>query len=498
MDLNSITALEAGRMIRNKKISSVELTRYFLDKIHESEPELNAFISVSEDEALKSAEEVQSRIDAGDKLSSLAGVPMAVKDNICTCGIPTTCGSKMLSGFIPPYSATAVEKLKAAGAVLLGKTNCDEFAMGGSNETSFFGPASNPWDTSRVPGGSSGGSAAATASGEAMYALGSDTGGSIRQPCSFCGVSGIKPTYGAVSRYGLIAFASSLDQIGPIGRSIRDCAEILSIISGHDPKDSTSAKETLDFSDSFTGYVKGLRIGIPTNYFGQGLRSDVEAPIMEAARTLEKLGAELSEFEMPLSDYAISAYYIIACAEASSNLSRYDGVKYGFRSETGESLKEVYYNSRSEGFGMEVKRRIMLGSFVLSSGCYDAYYKKGLMARDLIQKAFFEAFQKYDMILCPTTPTTAYKKGENISDPLKMYTGDLYTVSVNLAGLPAVAIPCGFDGKGLPVGLQLIGKPFGEPVLVRMAHAFQLNTDFHLKRPVINRTRKTLTSSVAD
>jgi aspartyl-tRNA(Asn)/glutamyl-tRNA(Gln) amidotransferase subunit A len=362
----------------------------------------------------------------------------------------------------------------------------DEFAMGGSSETSYFGAVANPWDETRVPGGSSGGSAAAVAAGEAAYALGSDTGGSIRQPCSFCGVSGIKPTYGAVSRYGLVAYASSLDQIGPIGRTVEDCAAILTLIAGHDAKDSTSLQNaSLDFRDAFTGDVRGLKIGIPRGYFGEGLEEEVGAAVLAAAKTLESLGATIEEFDLPLVEYAVPAYYVIACAEASSNLSRYDGVKYGFRSEKAASLAEVFDYSRSEGFGMEVKRRIMLGSFVLSSGYYDAYYKKGLQARGLIQGAFLDAFARYDMILGPVAPTTAYRMGENITDPLKMYLGDIYTVAVNLAGLPAVAIPCGADKKGLPIGLQLIGKALSEPTLVRAAHAFQQNTDYHKSKPAI-------------
>ncbi|MDF2686161.1 MAG: aspartyl/glutamyl-tRNA(Asn/Gln) amidotransferase subunit [Clostridia bacterium] len=484
MDLNKMTALQIGEKIKNKEISSVEVTKNILNNIKNTEHLINAYTLVLEEQALKDAEAVQKRIAAGEELSPLAGVPMAIKDNICTEDITTSCGSKILSKFKPPYSATVYEKLKAAGAILLGKLNMDEFAMGGSTETSYFGPTKNPWDLERVPGGSSGGSAASVAVGEAVYALGSDTGGSIRQPCSFCGVSGIKPTYGAVSRYGLVAFASSLDQIGPIGRDIKDCAKVLTTIGGHDKKDSTSINRTpFNFNEAFDGNIKGMKIGIPKNYFGEGLDEDIKKPILEAAATLEKLGAEIEEFEMPIVDYAIPAYYVVACAEASSNLSRYDGIKYGYKSEKSDNILDVYYNSRSEGFGMEVKRRIMLGSFVLSSGYYDAYYKKGLQARGLIKKSFDEAFNRYDMILSPTAPTSAFKIGENSSDPLKMYLGDIYTVSVNLAGLPAVTIPCGFCSKGLPVGLQLIGQAFSEEVLVKAAYAFQMNTDFHSRKP---------------
>lgn len=484
MEFTNKTALEIGQMIKNKEVSSVEVTKSMLHNIKSRDEKVNAFVSVFEDEAIKQAEEVQAKIDAGELTSPLAGVPMGIKDNICTKDRLTTCGSKMLHNFKPPYNATVTDKLEANGAVVLGKLNMDEFAMGGSTETSYFGATGNPWDTNRVPGGSSGGSAAAVAAQEAIYTLGSDTGGSIRQPCSFCGVSGIKPTYGAVSRYGLVAFASSLDQIGPVGRDIKDCAEVLSVISGHDAKDSTSVKRPVfDFSTCFDGDLKGMKIGIPTNYFGKGLDEDVKKSVLEAAETLKKLGAEIEEFEMNIVDYAIPTYYVLACAEASSNLSRYDGIKYGYRKRDCEDLMEVYLTSRSEGFGMEVKRRIMLGSFVLSSGYYDAYYNKSLKVRGLIKKSFDEAFEKYDMILSPVAPTTAYKIGENSSDPLKMYLGDIYTVSVNLAGIPAVSVPCGFGANGMPVGMQLIGNAFEEPKLVRAAYAFQKETDFHTKKP---------------
>lgn len=483
MDFNTKTALELGQMIKNKEISSPELTQAMLDNIESNDKDINAYITVDKEGALARAEEIQAAIDAGEELSPLAGVPMAVKDNICTKDTLTSCGSKMLYNFKPPYNATVVDRLKDAGAVVLGKLNMDEFAMGGSTETSYFGATKNPWDIERVPGGSSGGSAASVAAGECTYALGSDTGGSIRQPCSFCGVSGIKPTYGAVSRYGLVAFASSLDQIGPVGRDIKDCAQVLSIISGHDAKDSTSIKrDALDFSDCFTKDIKGMKIGVPVNYFGEGLDEDVKKPVIEAINTLKGLGAEVEEFEMKITDYAIPTYYVLACAEASSNLSRYDGIKYGYRRKDCENLLDVYYTSRSDGFGMEVKRRIMLGSFVLSSGYYDAYYNKALKVRRLIKDSFDSAFSKYDMIISPVAPTVAYKIGENSSDPLKMYLGDVYTVSINLAGIPGVSVPCGFGANGMPVGMQLIGNSFDEPKLVRAAYAFQQATDFHLKQ----------------
>lgn len=484
LSFDGMTALTAGKLIRQKKLGSVELTKHMLQRIQQAEPTIHSFITVMGEQSLHQAAETQARIDSGEELSPLAGVPFAIKDNICMQNAPTTCGSRMLEHFFPQYDATVVEKLSAAGAVPLGKLNLDEFAMGGSTETSFFGPTKNPWDLTRVPGGSSGGSAAAVSAGESFYALGSDTGGSIRQPCSFCGVSGIKPTYGVVSRYGLVAFASSLDQIGPIGRDIADCAAVLQLVADWDPRDSTSIRrEPLDFSAAFTGSVEGLRIGIPKAYFANSLDADVAGPVLEAAKTLERLGATVAEFDLALADYAVAAYYVVACAEASSNLSRYDGVKYGFRLEGAESLEELYHRSRSEGFGAEVKRRIMLGSFVLSSGYYDAYYKKALQARRLIQNAFTDAFGRFDMLLSPCAPTAAYHLGENSGDPLKMYLGDIYTVSVNLAGIPAVSIPCGFAKTGMPVGLQLIGPAFSEPALIQAAHTFQLHTDFHTKRP---------------
>lgn len=481
------SALILAQQIKEKKLGCVELTRHHLDTIKALEPDLNAFTSLQEEAALARAADIQARIDAGEELPPLAGVPMAIKDNICTVDAPTTCASKMLAAFTPPYNATVTEKLLAGGAIPLGKLNMDEFAMGGSSETSHFGPVKNPWDLSRVPGGSSGGSAAAVAAGEIPYALGSDTGGSIRQPCSFCGVSGIKPTYGTVSRYGLVAFASSLDQVGPVASTIEDCAAILTLIGGRDVKDSTSTDHLPDFSDAFTGDLRGLKIGIPKNYFAAGLDDGVAAPILTAARQLEALGATVAEMELPLADYAIAAYYVVACAEASSNLSRYDGVKYGFRPEGVGSLPELYLSARSQGFGLEVKRRIMLGSFVLSSGYFDAYYQRALKARRLIKGSFDDAFRDFDLILCPNAPTAAFPLGENCQDPLKMYLGDIYTVSVNLAGLPAVSVPCGFSPEGLPVGLQFIGRPYGEATLVRAAHAFQRSTDYHLARPALTK-----------
>ena len=485
----NMSATELSAAIKEKKIGGREAVAAYVDLIEKTDGHINAFLAVSKEAAFARAERVQARINAGETLSPLAGVPIALKDNISTASITTTCASKMLEGYVPVYNAAVVDKLEQAGMVVVGKLNMDEFAMGGSSETGAFGPVRNPWDFSRVSGGSSGGSAAAVAAREIPLTLGSDTGGSIRQPCAFCGVTGIKPTYGAVSRYGLIAYASSLDQIGPIGRSIDDCAALLSVISGQDDKDSTCViGKPFAFEKASAERPDGIRIGIPRNYFSGGIDGEVEDSVLAAAKELEAAGAHVEEFEMPLMDYIIHAYYIIACAEASSNLSRYDGLKYGYRSESGKTLSEMYRLSRSEGFGLEVKRRIMLGSFVLSSGYYDAYYKKALQARALIKDAYDGLFERFDMILSPVAPTTAYKIGENVDDPLKMYMGDIYTVSVNMAGLPAVALPCGFDKKGLPVGFQLIGNAFSEETLIGAARVYQTRTDYHTKTPGGNAT----------
>ena len=480
----SMTALALGQAIRDKKTTSVEATAALLAAISENELKYNCYISVFEKQALSDAKAVQVKIDSGELTSPLAGVPVAIKDNMCTKDRQTTCGSKILSNFIPPYSATMVHKLEAAGAVIIGKLNMDEFAMGSTTETSYYGVTKNPWDVSRVPGGSSGGAAAAVSAGEAFLAFGSDTGGSIRQPCSFCGVSGIKPTYGTVSRFGLVAYASSLDQIGPIGQNILDCAAALNIVMGKDPKDQTTMDSTpVDLDEARAFDVKGLRIGIPLDYFGEGLDPDVKARVLEAAEKLKSMGAILEEFRLPIVEYAVPTYYIIACAEACSNLSRFDGIKYGFRAEGAKDLLDVYFKSRSEGFGLEVKHRIMLGNFVLSSGYYDAYYRKALQVKALIKKSFDEAFAKYDLILGPTAPTTALPIGESLSDPLKMYLGDIYTVLVNIVGLPAATIPCGLDSRGLPVGMQLIGNHWQEQTIINAAAAFQRATDFHLQKP---------------
>ncbi len=480
----SKTALELGQEIRSGNLKSPELVSMLFNAIRVKEPLYRSYISLFEKEALAAAEAVQKRIDAGEILSPLAGVPVAIKDNICTRNLLTSCGSKILSNFLPSYSATSVVKLEEAGMIVVGKLNMDEFAMGSTTETSYYGETSNPWDINCVPGGSSGGAAAAVAAGEAICALGSDTGGSIRQPCSFCGVSGIKPTYGTVSRYGLVAFASSLDQIGPVGKDILDCAALLNVISGLDPKDHTSADTAkIDLSAAESFDPSKLRIGVPSNYFGEGIDPDVALRVREAIEDYRKMGATVEEFALPIVEYAVPTYYIIACAEACSNLSRYDGIKYGLRAEGAEDLIDLYCKSRSEGFGLEVKRRIMLGNFVLSSGYYDAYYKKALQAKGLIKKAFDKAFQNYDVIVGPVAPTTALRKGESLSDPLKMYLGDIYTVLVNIVGLPAVSIPCGLDSKGLPVGMQLIGSHFSEQGLVGAAAAYQKRTTHHLQRP---------------
>lgn len=483
--INTLGALETAELIRKREISVKEAVSAVIAAAEEKDKEYNCYVTLCPEDALKKAEKVQALIDSGDIDSPLAGVPVSVKDNICTKGIRTTCSSKILGNFVPVYNATVVDKMEKAGMITVGKLNMDEFAMGSTTETSYFGPTKNPWDTSKVPGGSSGGAAACIAADEAVVALGSDTGGSIRQPCSFCGVTGLKPTYGTVSRYGLVAYASSLDQIGPVGKNVADCAAVYSIISGKDEKDSTSMDfAPFDYKAVLTGDMKGKKIGIPADYLGEGLAPDVKEAVMNAAKVFENMGAEVEIFPMPISEYAIPTYYIIASAEACSNLSRYDGIKYGYASPDAENLRELYIKSRSEGFGMEVKRRIMLGNFVLSSGYYDAYYKKALKAKKLVQKAFFDAFEKYDMILGPVAPTTALKIGESLSDPLKMYLGDIYTVMVNIAGLPSAAVPCGFDSEGMPIGMQLIGKPFGETEILRAAHCFESATDFSGKRPV--------------
>lgn len=468
MEIYDLTAAELGRKIKAGEIGVVEAAKASLSRIAGEDGKLQAFLTVDEDQVLKRAAEVEKGIKEGIYRGPLAGVPIAVKDNICTKGMRTTCASKILGNFVPFYDAEAVSRIQDAGMVILGKTNMDEFAMGSTTETSAFQVTRNPWNTGHVPGGSSGGSCAAVASGESFAALGSDTGGSIRQPSSYCGVTGIKPTYGTVSRFGLIAYASSLDQIGPIGKSVEDCAALLEIIASHDQKDSTSMERTdTDFTSALGESAKGLRVGIPREYLSEGLDNDVREAVEKAAACLEEAGATVEYFDLGLMEYTIPAYYVIATAEASSNLERFDGVKYGHRTAEYDGLHDMYKRSRSEGFGPEVRRRIMLGSFVLSSGYYDAYYLKALKVRALIKKAFDEAFAKYDMILGPAAPTAAPEIGTSLSDPMKMYLSDIYTVAVNLAGLPGLTVPCTVNEKGLPIGVQLIGDCFGEKKLFR-------------------------------
>ncbi len=478
MDILAYSAVELSVAIKQGTVTAVEAMAAVLSRIDERERDINAYVTMDREQALKAAAAVQEKIEKGELNGVLAGVPVAVKDNLCTEGMRTTCSSKILENFVPTFSAEAVVNLEKAGAVVIGKTNMDEFAMGSTTETSAYGVTRNPWNTDHVPGGSSGGSAAAVAAGECYFALGSDTGGSIRQPASFCGVVGLKPTYGTVSRYGLVAYGSSLDQIGPLTKNVADCAAVLEVIASHDVKDATSInrkeenKDT-DFTAALVDDVKGMKIGIPRDYFGEGLDGEVKDAVLAAAKQLAAKGAVVEEFDLSLVAYAIPAYYTIAAAEASSNLERFDGIKYGYRAASFEGLHDMYKKTRSEGFGAEVKRRIMLGSFVLSSGYYDAYYLKALKVKAMIKNAFDDAFAKYDLILGPVAPTTAPKLGESLSDPLKMYLGDIYTISVNLAGLPAISLPCGTDSIGLPIGLQLIADSFQEKKLIQAAYTYE-------------------------
>ena len=475
MSLLNMTAVELGKKIKAGEVTVAEACKAALEQIKATEDKLNCYVKVLDEETImERAEQVQSQIDAGELNGPLAGVPVAIKDNMCTEGITTTCSSRILYNFNPTFSSEAVLNLEKAGAVILGKTNMDEFAMGSTTETSYFGETKNPWNTEHVPGGSSGGSAAAVASGECFYALGSDTGGSIRQPASFCGIVGMKPTYGTVSRYGLIAYGSSLDQIGPMTKDVTDCAAVLETIASYDSKDSTSIpREAYDFTSALVDDVKGLKIGIPKDYFGDGLDPEVKEAVLNAVKILEEKGAVIEEFDLKMVPYAIPAYYVIASAEASSNLSRFDGVKYGYRAEDFSGLHHMYKKTRSEGFGAEVKRRIMLGSFVLSSGYYDAYYLKALRTKALIKQEFDQAFEKYDIIIGPAAPTTAPRLGESLSDPLKMYLGDIYTISVNRAGLPGISVPCGRDKNGLPIGIQMLADCFKEKTLIRAAYSYE-------------------------
>ncbi|MCY9529605.1 MULTISPECIES: Asp-tRNA(Asn)/Glu-tRNA(Gln) amidotransferase subunit GatA [Paenibacillus] len=474
---------EARQAIQERKLSVSELVDASFRRIASTDEQVQAFLTMNEEGARNEAAAIDKRISAGEQIGLLAGIPAGVKDNIVTEGMRTTCASKFLDNFVPVYDGTVSRKLKEAGAITIGKLNMDEFAMGGSNENSAYRTTRNPWDLERVPGGSSGGSAASVAAGQVAFALGSDTGGSIRQPASYCGVVGLKPTYGLVSRFGLVAFASSLDQIGPITRNVEDAALVLQAIAGHDKMDSTSAKvEIPDYAAQLTGDVAGLRIGVPSEYIGQGVDPKVKEAVLAALKVFEDMGATWEEVSMPHTEYAVATYYLLASSEASSNLARFDGVRYGVRADNPDNLLDLYHRSRSEGFGQEVKRRIMLGTYALSSGYYDAYYLKAQKVRTLIKRDFDEAFNKFDILLGPTAPTTAFRIGEQINDPLAMYLNDILTIPVSLAGVPAISVPCGL-ADGLPVGLQLIGKAFDEATVLRAAHAFEQRTEFHKLRP---------------
>ncbi|MBI4199714.1 MAG: Asp-tRNA(Asn)/Glu-tRNA(Gln) amidotransferase subunit GatA [Chloroflexi bacterium] len=481
-NLHNLTIHEARRLLDRRAVSSVELTQAYLERVQTVDPRVRAYVTVTAQQALRQAREADVRIVRGD-VSPLTGVPLHLKDNLCTKGVPTTCSSRMLEGFVPPYDATVVERLRSQGAVFLGKGNMDEFAMGSSTENSAFFPTHNPWDLERVPGGSSGGPAAAVAADEAVAALGSDTGGSIRQPAALCGIVGLKPTYGLVSRYGLVAFASSLDQIGPMTRDVTDCALLLNAVAGHDSRDSTSLPHPApDYTRALTGDVRGLRVGVPKEYLGEGIDPDVEAAIRKAAQTLEAMGASVDwEVSLPSTKYALPCYYIIAPAECSANLARYDGVKYGYSYQGPGTMWEALERTRQEGFGPEVKRRIMLGTYALSAGYYDAYYLKALKVRTIITREFQEAFQRYDVLLTPTSPTVAFRLGEKTADPLQMYLSDVCTIPVNMAGLPGISLPCGL-AHGLPVGLQIIGPALGDGTVLRVAHAYEQATEWHKMR----------------
>ena len=482
MDITNLTVHELVEKLKNKELTSVEITKAYTDRIKEKESDVQAFVTTLEDEAMKKAEEIDSKRAKGKENSDFAGIPIGIKDNICTKGVKTTCSSKMLENFVSPYDATVMEKINNEGMINLGKLNMDEFAMGASTEYSAFHKTHNPWKLGTVPGGSSGGSAAAVASCEVPWALGSDTGGSIRQPASFCGVVGLKPTYGLVSRYGLVAFASSLDQIGPITKDVRDNAMLLNLIVGHDEKDTTSIERPkVDYTKALKGDVKGLKIGVPKEYFGEGINPEVKAKLEEAIETYKKLGAIVEECSLDIAEYALATYYIIACAEASSNLGRFDGIRYGYRAKDYSNLRELFKNSRTEGFGEEVKRRIILGTYVLSSGYYDAYYKKALAVRTLVKKEFDRVFEKYDVLLTPTSPNVAFEIGTKSNNPLEMYLADICTVSVNIAGLPGISIPCGVNSQGMPIGMQLIGDRFSEETLLNTAYTFEQEYKFREK-----------------
>lgn len=482
----SLTIHEAASLLRKRALSAHELTRSVLERIHATDERIHSYVTVNDTEALRAAEVADQQLATGAPSSPLCGIPIAIKDVILTQGLRSTAGSKILEHFVPPYDATVVRLLKEAGAILIGKVNCDEFAMGSSNENSAFSPVHNPWDLSRVPGGSSGGSATAVAADQALASLGTDTGGSIRLPASFCGVVGLKPTYGRVSRFGVVAYASSLDQVGPFTKDVRDCALLLQTIAAHDANDSTSVNiATPDYQAQLERGVRGLTVGIPKEYFVEGMQPEVDSSIQQALKQLTDLGAKPIPISLPHTDYAIATYYIIATAEASSNLARYDGMKYGHRTSAAVGLDATYLKSRAEGFGSEVKRRIMLGAYVLSAGYYDAYYLKAQKVRTLIRQDFLKAFEQCDLIATPVTPTTAFRLGEKTANPLTMYLSDILTIAVNLSGLPGLSVPCGFDRQGLPIGLQLIGKPFSEETLLQAAYAYEQTTDWHTKKPTL-------------
>lgn len=482
MEITELTVHELKEKLAKKEITVQEVTKAYVDRINDKEKDVGAFVTTLCDEALEEAKSIQEKINAGEIKGELAGIPIGIKDNMCTKGIKTTCSSKMLENFVSPYDATVVEKLKEQHMIDLGKLNMDEFAMGASTEYSAFHVTRNPWNLNTVPGGSSGGSAAAVAANLVPWALGSDTGGSIRQPAAFCGVVGLKPTYGLVSRYGLVAFASSLDQIGPITKDVEDAAMLLNVIAGHDERDTTSEnREKIDYTKCLKNDVKGLKIGVPKEFFGEGINEEVKAKLKEAIEKYKEMGAEVEEFSLDIANYALATYYIIACAEASSNLGRFDGIRYGYRTENFTNLKEIYKNSRSEGFGDEVKRRIILGTYVLSSGYYDAYYKKAQQVRTLVRKEFDKAFEKYDVLLTPTSPTVAFEIGTRSSNPLEMYLADICTVSINIAGLPGISVPCGVDSNGMPVGMQLIGNRFDEEKILNAAYTYEQATKFREK-----------------
>ena len=479
MNITDLTVHELKEKLDKKEITITEITKAYVDRINEKEPEVKAFVTTLTDTAMEEAKKIEEKVNNGEIKTEFAGIPIGIKDNMCTKGVKTTCSSKMLENFVSPYNATVVEKLNAENMIDLGKLNMDEFAMGASTEYSAFKKTCNPWNLNKVPGGSSGGSAAAVAAGLVPWALGSDTGGSIRQPASFCGVVGLKPTYGLVSRFGLVAFASSLDQIGPITKDVKDSAMLLNLIAGHDEKDTTSINvEKKDYTKALKNDVKGLKIGIPKEYFGEGINSEVKKALETAIEEYKSMGAIVEECSVPIAEYALATYYIIACAEASSNLGRFDGIRYGYRTPNFENLKDIFVNSRTEGFGEEVKRRIILGTYVLSSGYYDAYYKKAQQVRTLVKKEFDKAFEKYDVLITPTSPTVAFDIGQRSNNPLEMYLADICTVSLNIAGLPGISIPCGVDSTGMPIGMQIIGKHFDEETILNAAYTYEQKIKF--------------------